>query len=158
MPLDPDEQQHLTAAEGYVSLGMYLDADAELDRIDPYVRHVPEVLVVRVQIYRALEKWELMQTVARKLTHYDSQDVQAAVWLAYSTRRAESIEAAKVILLDAVERLPVGIIHYNLACYECQLGQIEVAKARLQHAFKLDQRFRLLALDDEDLKPLWDSI
>lgn len=158
MPLDPDEQQHLTAAEGYVELGMYLDADAELDRIDPYARHVPEVLVVRVEIYRALGKWELMQTVARKLTHYDSKDVQAVVWLAYATRRAESIQAAKAILLDAVEHLPAAIIHYNLACYECQLGEVEVAKVRLQHAFKLEKELRSVALDDEDLKPIWDSL
>ena len=61
MPLEPEEQQHVTAAQGYVELGMYLDADAELDRIDPDVRHLPEVLAVRVQIYDALEKWELMQ-------------------------------------------------------------------------------------------------
>lgn len=51
-----------------------------------------------------------------------------------------------------------AVIHYNLACYECQLGELEVAKARLRHAFKLDAHLRTLALDDEDLKPLWDSL
>jgi hypothetical protein len=30
------------------------------------------------------------------------------------------------------------ILHYNLACYECQLGELEVAKARLAHAFNLE--------------------
>ena len=48
--------------------------------------------------------------------------------------------------------------HYNLACYECQLGELEVAKARLQHAFKLEAKCRLMALDDDDLAPLWDSL
>ena len=47
---------------------MFLDANAELEKIDPEVRHVPEVLAVRVQIYRALKKWELMQIVGKN-TH-----------------------------------------------------------------------------------------
>ena len=44
MPLSPDEHIHLTAAEGFLSLGTYLDADAALGDIDPYCRHPPEVL------------------------------------------------------------------------------------------------------------------
>jgi hypothetical protein len=52
----------------------------------------------------------------------------------------------------------VSIFHYNLACYECQLGEIEVAKAQLKHAFKSDPSWRSAALADEDLEPLWDSL
>ena len=55
MPLLPDDQRHLTAAEGYAELGMYLDANAELEEIDAEVRHVAEVLTVRVSIYAGLE-------------------------------------------------------------------------------------------------------
>ena len=31
MPLDPEEQLHLIVAQGFVELGMYLEADADLD-------------------------------------------------------------------------------------------------------------------------------
>ncbi|WP_348545882.1 hypothetical protein [Chthoniobacter sp.] len=48
-------------------------------------------------------------------------------------------------------------MQYNLACYECLLGDLAVAKARLRHAFKLDAKLRGCALDDEDLKAIWDS-
>jgi tetratricopeptide (TPR) repeat protein len=69
------------------------------------------------------------------------------------------LEAARIILVNAVERLPdIAIFHYNLACYECLLGNLETAKARLQHAFKLEPRYRLQALEDEDLQLLWNSI
>jgi tetratricopeptide (TPR) repeat protein len=159
MPLPADDQRHLTAAEGYATLGMYLDANAELEEIDAEVRHVAEVLAVRVSIYAGLEKWELMQTVAGRLTAHDPDNAQWSISLAYATRRAQSIEAAKSILLEAVERLPKEpILHYNLACYECQLGELEVAKARLAHAFNLEPKCRLMALDDDDLAPLWDSL
>ena len=47
MPLSPDEQLHLRVAEVFMELGMYLDADAALDDIDPMCRHLPEVLAVR---------------------------------------------------------------------------------------------------------------
>jgi hypothetical protein len=159
MPLAADDARHLTAAEGFAELGMYLDANAELEEIDAEVRHVAEVLTVRVSIYAGLEKWELMRTVAGRLAAHDPADAQWAISLAYATRRAQSIEAAKCILLEAVERHPTEpILHYNLACYECQLGDIEVAKARLAHAFDLEPKCRLMALDDDDLAPLWDSL
>jgi hypothetical protein len=31
---------------------MHLEADEELDPMDPYCRHLPEVLAVRVKVYR----------------------------------------------------------------------------------------------------------
>ena len=138
---------------------MFLDANAELEEIDPEVRHVPEVLEIRVRIYQALKQWRLMQTVAKKLAEYDPKNPQWAISWAYAARRADSIQAAKRILLEAVEQHPQhALIHFNLACYECQLRELEVAKARLQHALKLDSGLRAMALDDEDLKPLWDQI
>jgi hypothetical protein len=42
--LSLDEHIHLIAAEGFIGLGMYLDADATLDDIDPYMRS--EITVV----------------------------------------------------------------------------------------------------------------
>lgn len=160
MPLTSTEDlNHLRAAAGYTELGMYLDADAEIEQITPELRHEPEVLAARVAIYTGLKKWELLQTVAARLAAHDPNEAQWSISLAYATRRARSIEAAKAILLEAVERHPTEpMLHYNLACYECQLGDLEVAKARLAHAFKLQPQCRLMALDDEDLEPLWAAL
>lgn len=89
MTLEPENELHLNAAQGYAELGMWLDANTALEEIDADVRHVPAVLAVRLQIYRApLEKWELMRTVAGKLAAYDPDDVQWIVSLAFSTRRS----------------------------------------------------------------------
>lgn len=157
--LSTDDQKHLTTAQGYAELGMWLDANAELEEIDPEVRHVPEVLEVRVLIYRALEKWELMQTVSKQLALYDPEQPQWKVSWAFATRRADSIEQARIILVNAIERMPnVAIFHYNLACYICQFGDLEKARTSLHTAFKIKPGMRVMALDDEDLKPLWDEI
>ena len=157
-PTEPFEK-HITTAQGYIELGMPLDANEELEQIEPEKRDATEVLALRVQIYSALKKWELMQTVARSLALRDPDNVQWTVLWAYATRRADSINAARLILLEAVERIPgAAIFHYNLACYECQLGDVEVAKARLKHALKLEPRYRLMALEDEDLEGVWASL
>lgn len=65
MPLENPDQQHVRSAHGYIALGMFEDANAELEEIDPFCRHLPEVLTARVIIYRELKKWDLMVAVRR---------------------------------------------------------------------------------------------
>ncbi len=50
------------------------------------------------------------------------------------------------------------IFLFNLACYEAQLGDIERAKKHLGHAIELRGELRRVALEDEDLKPVWDAV
>jgi tetratricopeptide (TPR) repeat protein len=67
--------------------------------------------------------------------------------------------AARNILINALPIFPrEAIIYYNLACYECQSNRIESAKQYLTQAFKIDRNWRLQALEDDDLKPLWDYL
>jgi hypothetical protein len=56
-----------------------------------------------------------------------------------------------------------GASHSSQSCHDrfqpCLLrvtGRMEEAKERLRRAIDLDQDVRKLALDDEDLKSLWD--
>jgi tetratricopeptide (TPR) repeat protein len=159
VPLEPPDQQYWQAAAGYVELGMFLEADTELDKIDPFNRAAPEVLAVRIAIYHGLKKWELMREVAKRLAEFQPDDLQWIISYAYAARRAESIHAAKEILLNAESKFPKeAIIKYNLACYCCQLREIDSAKNYLKKAFEIDSSWRLNALNDEDLKPMWDSL
>jgi Flp pilus assembly protein TadD len=90
------------------------------------------------------------------------QEPENEAWwinLAYSVRRSEGVEKAEAILLRAQAIHPkVAIIAFNLACYASVTGRMEEAKEHLQHAIDLDKDIRGLALDDEDLKLLWDWI
>ena len=159
MPLEPPDHQYWRASVGYVELGMFQEASDQLENIDPFNRAAPEVLAVRIAVYQGLKKWELMQEIAKRLAESQPDDIQWTISLAYATRRADSIKAAKEILLNAEPKFPKeGIIKYNLACYFCQLGAIEKAKDYLRKTFEIDSSWRLKALDDEDLRPLWDSL
>lgn len=155
MPLDDDEHIHLTAAQGFFQLGMLQEANDELERIDPFCRHLPEVLEVRAQVYSALKKWDLVEVVAKRLWDATDEPKWAATW-ADALRKNDAIESAKAVLLDAVEKHPkAALLHYGLACCECLMGDIEVAKARLDFAFKLDPSVRERALDEPDLERIW---
>ena len=55
---------------------MLLEANSELDEIDPFNRAAPEVLALRIAIYRGLEKWELMQEIAKRLADFQPDDIQ----------------------------------------------------------------------------------
>ena len=159
MPLEPPDQQYWQAAVGYFELGMFVEADSELDKIDPFCRALPEVLSVGLAIYRGLEKWELMQQIAKRLKEFEPDNVQWTISLAYATRRAYSIDVAMEILLNALAKFSKeAAIPYNLACYHCKRGEIETAKRYLRQAFEIDPNWRKAALEDEDLKPLWDSL
>jgi hypothetical protein len=48
--------------------------------------------------------------------------------------------------------------HFNLGCYACQLGDFANAKKFVGDTIKPDTKFKLLALDDPDLEPLWKEI
>jgi tetratricopeptide (TPR) repeat protein len=155
MPLETPDLHHCAVAEGYAALGMYEDANEELESVDPFNRTTPEVLSVRAAIYHGLKKWELLRTVALRLTQLEPENLQWVVSLAYATRRAVSIEFARDILLAAKPNFPKeAIIPFNLACYACQLGEIDAAKDYLGKAFGIDPTWRETALDDKDLEPL----
>jgi len=54
--------------------------------------------------------------------------------------------------------LAAEIQESNLACYEAQMGSLNRAKAHLNRATEIDAKFRLMALRDLDLEPLWASL
>ena len=145
---DPDEL-HLRAGHDYIELELFEEANAELEEIDPFCRHLPEVLIARLAIYHDLKKWDLLAVVAGQLVDWNPQEPSFFVELAYATRRTESIHAAHAILTRAASLHPTdATIQFNLACYEAQMGSLDRAKAHLKRATEIDARFRLMALRD----------
>ena len=126
MPLEGPDQLHLRAAPGYIELEMFEEANAELEEIDPFCRHLPEVLMARLAIYHGLKKWDLLAVVAKKLTEWNPKEPGFFVELAYATRRAESIHAAHAILTRAASLHPTDpTIQFNLACRRIRRSRSE---------------------------------
>ena len=138
---------------------MFDDAALVLEEIAPEDKNRNEVLGARVNLYMAAKKWDMAAAVASHLVKVDPETAGWWISLAYAVRRTESVEKAEAILLRAQAIHPkVAMIAFNLACYASVTGRMEEAKERLRHAIELDKDIRGLALDDEDLKPLWDWI
>ena len=162
-PLSHPNNLHLQAAQGWLGLGDVLAANEELDQIVPEFRAHPTVLWIRYQIYAQAKKWDLATEIAATLTEQLPNDPAFWISLAYSTRRKEggSIQEAKAILIKAKTLFPICyLIAYNLACYECQLGNLKEAMEFLEAAIDLAGKkdIRTRALDDPDLEPLWPKI
>ena len=138
---------------------MFDDAAMVLEEIAPEDKTRNEVLGARVNLYMAAKKWDMVAAVASHLVKVDPQTAGWWISLAYSIRRSEGIEQAEAILLRAQAIHPkVAMIAFNLACYASVTGRMEDAKERLRNAIELDKNVRILAFDDEDLRPLWDWI
>jgi tetratricopeptide (TPR) repeat protein len=162
-PFEPPDIHHLRAALGWLELGNHLEANEELEKITPQFRAHPDVLEIRWQICAKEKKWDACRDLAASITQLDPARDAGWIHLAYSTRRASDggLEKARTILLSAGKLFPnVSIIPYNLACYECQLGNLKEALLWLGKAIDLAGKkdIRAMALDDPDLKPLWKDI
>jgi len=67
-PLQDSDRRHFDAAQGWLVLGSFIEADAELDNITPEFRVHPYVLGVRWNNYAKAGKWDAAFEVARFLT------------------------------------------------------------------------------------------
>jgi tetratricopeptide (TPR) repeat protein len=162
-PLEPPDLHYLRAASGWLGLGDWRSAGEELEKIDPSLSAHPSILLVRYEIYSAAGNWDLAAEIASTLLQDHPDDPQVWILAAYATRRKPGggIEQARKILLQARQLFSKEpIISYNLACYDCQLGNLVDAASLLKTAFALGdpKQFRSMALNDPDLKPLWTQI
>ena len=152
-------ERHLTAATGYLELGMAADASAELDAIEPGRRSDWQVLALRVAVCQETKDWVPMLLLSERLVAMQPTRADWPISLAYATRRCQSLEAARKILLGAVQRFPEeSTIRYNLACYEAQLGNLELARDHLARAIRMNGAHRAMALADADLAPLHEEL
>jgi Tfp pilus assembly protein PilF len=151
-----DAEKRLEAALGYLQLGMFEDANDEIEQLSPEEKTTSGLLQLRAAIYSETKSWHLLQEVAGFLVDSLPGDPQHWIWLAYATRRTTDIPAAEAILLRASKlHQNDAMIHFNLACYAAQTGRIEEAKDLIREAIRLEPGIRSLALDDPDLEPIW---
>lgn len=147
-------------AYGYLGLGLLAEAAHELDAVTEADQFAPEVMAARVDLFMAAHEWGRVVEYARRLLELDQNNVAAWISLGCAVRRVENVAAAKQVLLEA-ERLHGGqhaVIHYNLACYTCLLGEMTAAKAYLTCACRMDANFKAAALKDPDLAALADFV
>ncbi len=162
-PLEPPDSHHLSAASGWLGLGNVAEAGAELEKIAAKFHTHPDVLAVHCDIHFQTGNWAAAAEIAAALTRLEPEEPGAWISLAYATRRKTGggIPQARAILIQAQKTFPrATIIAYNLACYDCQLGDLNAARLWLEKACMLGdvRTIKQMALQDPDLKPLWPEL
>lgn len=154
-----DTARHLRYATGYLELGMFGDAASEFERIVEEDRVAPPVLDARLSLCLATKEWETATEIGRELTLLDPTMENGWIHWAYALRELGRVEEAQAVLLraEALHGVTSSILHYNLACYFCLLGDLQAARKRLDRACKLEPRWKKDALKDPDLKALWEK-
>ena len=155
MQLSTHTKRQLGYVQGYLELGM-LDAAAEaLSLIAEGERAASPVLVVSLAVHTERGDWAKAAEVGAILCEREPGEAWHWIQWAYAVRRSVSLTAAKEILMRGVALHPrEAIFHFNLACYEAQLGRIDDARVLLETACALDETFVEMAKTDEDLAPL----
>lgn len=159
--LPPPDSFYLQAAQGWLELGNTLEAGHELGKIRPQMRTHPGVLNVQWEIHAAEKKWEAALDIAAHLVELEPDAPLGWVHRSYALHELKRTQEARDNLLGVVDKFPLSAtIRYNLACYECQLGNLPQAKLWLELALRMGNRnqMKLSALEDPDLKPLWPDI
>jgi hypothetical protein len=158
-PLQPPETHYVSAAAGWLGLGNWQEAAEELKRVSPASFSHPDVLAVRYEILAKAGHWQSASDIAITWTKKAPGERGAWIAQAYAARRKPGggISPARAILAAARLRFPdEPLIAYNLACYECQLGNLAEARTMLKEAFSLGDASHLkkMSLEDPDLTPL----
>jgi tetratricopeptide (TPR) repeat protein len=150
--------RRLEYASGFIGLGLLNEASEELEFIEGEDRLSAEVMAVRANLYMAAKNWDLLIAVSRELARQCPNIDQGWIHWAYALRELGRIAEAKTVLLQAEPLHPsCAVLHYNMACYECLLGDVPEARRRLSVACKMGKEWKTAALTDPDLKAMWDA-
>lgn len=163
LKLVPPDSFHVSAAIGWIELGNPVEARAELEKVSPELRTHPGVLEVEWAIEANSQNWTAALKIAQQIIRLTPDDVSGWLHQAYALRRVPEggLLSAWNALFAVAEKFPdEGTVFYNLACYACQMEQMENARQLLQRAIKIDgeKTIKELALKDSDLEPMWDEI
>ena len=158
--LEPPNSFYFKAAQGWLELGDHLEANEELEKLSPELRAHPDVLAIRWHVYAKEKKWEACVDIASTLTKLAPQHSEGWIHLYFALHALKRTQEAFDNLILVADKFPqVWNIPYNLSCYCAQLGRLVESQTWFKKAMALDNKaVQAAALDDPDLKPLWDSM
>jgi hypothetical protein len=161
--LTESDERHLKAAQGWLELGLIIDAFNELEMLPAEHRRHPDVFKLRYRIYATAGKWSQAFQIAEGLTRLLPDTAEPFIWRSECARKIPDAgpRRALELLLDVVNEFPdEPVVPFNLARYNALLGDRMVARSWLHIAFDIAARkgtsshWRMQALDEPDLEPL----
>ena len=159
--LYPPDTHHLSAAEGWFELGNPAEALRELNQLSSKEQERLEVLGLRWNALAQLKSWEDCICVSARILGLAPDNPFGWIHRSFALHELKRTQEARDLLLPAVEQFPgIATIPYNLACYECQLGNLETAWHWLEVCLRPKNSSGIIrqSLADADLAALWPRI
>lgn len=159
--IEPPDSFLVRAAQGWLELGCADEAAKELAHVSRTLAEHPEVLELGWHIHSKLGQWQECVAVAERLSRSCPELPSGWVHLSFALHELKRTEEARDNLLRIQPLFSEDpLICYNLACYECQMGRLGMAREWLDRAFELGGRKRYLAMakEDPDLVALRDQL
>lgn len=153
--LSIQDQKTLTAAQGYLELGMPREALGELNGLSDEGGASPPGVELRIVILLKLHRWKAAAANARKLCRLMPEQPAGFIHLAFCLHELGDTVRARDVLRKAPPKVQRdATCCYNLACYEAVLGELDAARIHLAQSISIDKRFRDFARQDSDLAAL----
>lgn len=148
-------QRTFLAAQGYCELSMYDDALAELASLPGAVQQEPIVVEMRLMTYMQARRWNDGLAQARELSRLRPHAASGFIHAAFCLHElGHTAEAKRTLTEGPPELRGEANYYYNLACYECVLGNLEAARALLETSITMDAKYREYSAGDPDLRAL----
>jgi tetratricopeptide (TPR) repeat protein len=164
-------QRILREAEGYLDLisvfgermPCRLDARdklarrvlATLDRIENPGGMKAQILYLRGQALRVMERYVEAVPLLREAAEIEPQNIHIRLALAWCYKRCRRLDLAIQTLEEALEAEPSrAIVHYNLACYWSLAGNVKLAVTYLAQALELQPDYRDMIATEPDFDPI----
>ena len=142
----------LTAAMGWVELGLADEALVELQSLPAEIQRDKAALEIKLVALMECQSWNSASETARLLCLKAADEPEFFLRAAFCLHETGDTHAACQQLLRGPKSLfEMAIFHYNLACYLWTLGEAQRARAHLLTAVTMDESYLETARTDRDL-------
>ncbi|MDB6139338.1 MAG: Tetratricopeptide repeat-containing protein [Verrucomicrobiaceae bacterium] len=148
-------ERKILTAQGYMELGLFEDARAELVSLPKQAWERLEVMETWVLCLMGEQRWEEALEMSGRLCEMQPKEAGGFIHSAYCLHELGRTEEAMVMLQSGPRSLRTKSVYfYNLGCYCAKLGRVEEARQFLEKSFEIDNSLRRLAKKDPDLAEL----
>lgn len=155
-PHSPETHRALEAGDGYLFLGMPAEALKEFAAIPKVERKLASVMLAEIRVLLHLKDWKRAEALSARGCETHPDEDEFTVQRVFALHQLEKGEEAFRVLLSAPEWIRrTGILHYNLACYEARLGDLNAARRCIDAAIEINSAIKKNARSDPDLAALW---
>jgi predicted Zn-dependent protease len=155
--MDIVHQRLFVAAQGYSELGLPDLAIAELDLLPLDMQESPMGIEARLSVMMQAKQWQDALGLGRTLCRVAPERTAGFIHAAFCLHELGFSREARELLVSGPPALKAEpTYHYNLACYEAALGNLDQARAHLKVSFAMDKKLKDFARTDPDLEPLRD--